>query len=374
MKSTFAVWLVLGIGAGGLIWLNDRHTPSSTAQADDQPSARQPDDRANSTPATPVPAPSSEREGKTSSTKIAKRDVEPGKSAPAGNTTPKEPEPQEDNQEDNTGGYFGRVLGEHFSSHPSTQRRILHLRSLSQNPGGKKPAAKPKEGIDLLIDVKNRLARASSEALSEVAGPLSLKDEWAIGTKVHDQLVESVEVDEQESQRIQALIEPLLAQLKRTKDMPYRITVIKDKTVNAFAHLGGHVYVYTGLLELFENDQQLMFVLGHEIGHIELEQCAKASLPGITAERIVGSVGKLPVDLMHKLVQLSYSEENELDADVWSYRRLKVLNYSDEHIFAFFKVMLNYEQEQKSKATEPKDSQPEEPKPKISSKSSVARS
>ena len=337
MKSNLAIWLIIGLGAGGLLWLNDRNTTPATAQPLDESSPQQPQGR-------PVSAP-------TAGTKENSADSPHAKVEQIQGTAPQDDSKELETQEDNEGGYVGRVLGEHFSSHPSTQKRLLHLRGLSQSSQNKKPTAKSKEGIDLLIDVKNRLARASSEVMAEVTGPLSVKDEWAIGSKVHKQLIESLEVDEQASQRLTTLAALLLKQLKRTKDMPYHFTVVKGKTVNAFAHLGGHVYVYNGLMELFENDQQLMFVLGHEIGHIELQQCAKASLPGIAAERIVGSLGKLPVDLMNKLVLLSYSEENELDADVWSYRRLKELNQDDEQIFAFFKVMLDYEREQKAESS-----------------------
>jgi predicted Zn-dependent protease len=43
--------------------------------------------------------------------------------------------------------------------------------------------------------------------------------------------------------------------------------IAKPDTVNAFALPGGKVFVYTGLIELSENNDQLAAVIGHEVAH-----------------------------------------------------------------------------------------------------------
>ena len=47
------------------------------------------------------------------------------------------------------------------------------------------------------------------------------------------------------------------------------ITVLHDKTVNAFCIPGCHIYVYTGMLDLVQNDDELAAVLAHELGHAQ---------------------------------------------------------------------------------------------------------
>jgi predicted Zn-dependent protease len=49
----------------------------------------------------------------------------------------------------------------------------------------------------------------------------------------------------------------------------YRIRVVEDPTLNAFAYPHGSMYVHTGLLARVENEDQLATVLGHEMTHVE---------------------------------------------------------------------------------------------------------
>jgi predicted Zn-dependent protease len=43
--------------------------------------------------------------------------------------------------------------------------------------------------------------------------------------------------------------------------------VLRTKDINAFCLPGGHVFVFTGLLPVVQNDDQLATVMGHEIAH-----------------------------------------------------------------------------------------------------------
>lgn len=55
---------------------------------------------------------------------------------------------------------------------------------------------------------------------------------------------------------------------KELPDAKWEFVVFDSKQVNAFALPGGKVGVYTGLLQLAENDSELAIVMGHEIGHV----------------------------------------------------------------------------------------------------------
>jgi predicted Zn-dependent protease len=52
-------------------------------------------------------------------------------------------------------------------------------------------------------------------------------------------------------------------------DLQYRVSVIEDPTLNAFAYPHGSLYIHTGLLARVENEDQLATVLGHEMTHVE---------------------------------------------------------------------------------------------------------
>ncbi|MBP7148169.1 MAG: M48 family metalloprotease [Acidobacteria bacterium] len=49
----------------------------------------------------------------------------------------------------------------------------------------------------------------------------------------------------------------------------YRVTVLEDPALNAFAYPTGSLFVHTGLLARMENEDQLATVLGHEMTHVE---------------------------------------------------------------------------------------------------------
>lgn len=49
-----------------------------------------------------------------------------------------------------------------------------------------------------------------------------------------------------------------------------RLQVIDDPTINAYALPGGGMFIYKGMLEFAESDDEVAAVLGHEIGHVIL--------------------------------------------------------------------------------------------------------
>jgi predicted Zn-dependent protease len=50
--------------------------------------------------------------------------------------------------------------------------------------------------------------------------------------------------------------------------MDWDITVFDDEQVNAFAMAGGKIGIYTGLLKVTKNQDQLAAVIGHEVAHV----------------------------------------------------------------------------------------------------------
>jgi len=51
-------------------------------------------------------------------------------------------------------------------------------------------------------------------------------------------------------------------------NQPWEFAVFDSSQINAFALPGGKIGIYTGILDLMENDDQIATVLGHEVGHI----------------------------------------------------------------------------------------------------------
>lgn len=102
-------------------------------------------------------------------------------------------------------------------------------------------------------------------------------------------------------------------------NIKYTFQVVDDNSINAFATMGGYVYINTGLMKAADNEAQLASVIGHEIGHIagrhaigHIKQAALSqgisSLIGVDRNTIV----QLGVQVA---LTLPNSRQDEYDAD-----------------------------------------------------------
>lgn len=65
-------------------------------------------------------------------------------------------------------------------------------------------------------------------------------------------------------------------------DMPVIIHYVDSKTVNAFATLGGHIVMYSGLVGKLESENALTLLLAHEMAHIKHRDPVVALGRGLT--------------------------------------------------------------------------------------------
>jgi predicted Zn-dependent protease len=75
----------------------------------------------------------------------------------------------------------------------------------------------------------------------------------------------------------------------------WEFVVFDSKELNAFALPGGKVGVYTGLMQLAENDAELATVMGHEIGHVIARHGAERMSEAMVIAGI-GAVGAAVVE------------------------------------------------------------------------------
>jgi predicted Zn-dependent protease len=108
---------------------------------------------------------------------------------------------------------------------------------------------------------------------------------------------------------------------KRTK---WEVVVFKDDNPNAFALPGGKMGVYSGMLKVAENQNQLASVLGHEVGHV-LAQHGNERMSQQQVTSVVLAAGSVYLDpvSMQALglgaqvgILLPYSRTHESEADV----------------------------------------------------------
>ncbi|WP_028774813.1 M48 family metallopeptidase [Shewanella waksmanii] len=79
------------------------------------------------------------------------------------------------------------------------------------------------------------------------------------------------------------------------KSAKWEVVVFDSDQVNAFALPGGHIGVYTGLLNVAENEHQLATVMGHEVAHVlahhSNEQVSRARMTGMGMQLADAALG-----------------------------------------------------------------------------------
>ncbi|RQO67025.1 peptidase [Aquitalea sp. FJL05] len=115
--------------------------------------------------------------------------------------------------------------------------------------------------------------------------------------------------------------------------------VYQTKEVNAFAMADGTVRVYSGLLDKMDDDQ-VRFVIGHEIGHVKLGHTKKAmqlAYSASAARKAAGSSGNSTAAALSEsdlgnfaeaIVNAQFSQSQESDADAYGVGFLKRHNYN----------------------------------------------
>ena len=119
--------------------------------------------------------------------------------------------------------------------------------------------------------------------------------------------------------------------------LPYAFHLVPNHSlINAFSLPGGHVYVGEGLLDLMSSEDQLAFILGHEIEHVDHYHCAeRVQVEARLRNLKVGIVGAL-VQIPLAVWQAGYSKDEELEADREGLRLAVLGGYSSYGAVSLF--------------------------------------
>jgi predicted Zn-dependent protease len=146
----------------------------------------------------------------------------------------------------------------------------------------------------------------------------------------------------------------ILANLPK-QPFKYHFYVIKEDVYNAFATPAGHIFIYSGLLDAMEEEEELAGILGHEIAHVycrhisqKIERAKKiglASLAGMAAGILLGMGGageagsavSMGSAAAGQSAELAYSRENEMQADEFGLQFITETGYSADGLLKVLK-------------------------------------
>ena len=117
---------------------------------------------------------------------------------------------------------------------------------------------------------------------------------------------------------------------KKTANCPeYSLNFRKSPVVgaNAFALPGGYMVLTDELVALSKNDDEIISVLAHELGHVKgrhaLRQMLQGTISGLIIIAVTGDVSSVASGLPAFMMTMSYTRELEVDADNYSLQSLK---------------------------------------------------
>lgn len=175
---------------------------------------------------------------------------------------------------------------------------------------------------------------------------ISDKQEVQIGRSINNQLV-SQEIRLYRNPQIVRYVEEIgqrLVAKSDRPDIPYTFQVVNDKGLNAFATMGGFVYVNTGLLTAADNEAQLASVMSHEIGHIAGRHAIGQMRKSALARGVAAAAGldrnlavQIGVDLA---LRRPNSRQDELEADQKGLQTMIRAGYAPSGMVAFMEKLL----------------------------------
>ncbi len=122
---------------------------------------------------------------------------------------------------------------------------------------------------------------------------ISQKEEMALGEKSYKESLSQSKIitGTKDATRIKN-IGAKIAKVANRSDFQWEFNLVEDEAINAFCLPGGKVVVYTGILKMAKNDDQLATVISHEIAHA-LARHGSERMSSSMVQQGLGAVGNI---------------------------------------------------------------------------------
>lgn len=175
---------------------------------------------------------------------------------------------------------------------------------------------------------------------------ISDRQEVQIGKQINNELVGS-QVRLYRNSEINRYVNDIgrrLVQESKRSNIPYTFQVVNDKSINAFATMGGFVYVNAGLIAAADNEAELASVMSHEIGHIVGRHSIQQMRQAAVAQGVAAAAGldrntmvRIGVDLA---LRRPNSRKDEFEADKLGLDTLARAGYAPSAMVSFMEKLL----------------------------------
>ena len=192
--------------------------------------------------------------------------------------------------------------------------------------------------VPLLIACENTNLSLLTEATSDAVTAVTLDDAdvhrvTRLAIAEVDQKHQIAPAGNRYEARLRRLTSPFLQRDGRTFDFKVYLT----REINAFAMADGSIRVFSGLMDLM-NDQELLFIIGHEMGHVVHDHTRRKVVMAYATSAVkkglasqdnqVGLIaGSMIGAFAEQLVNAQFSQHEERQADRFGAVFLKAAGY-----------------------------------------------
>ncbi len=159
---------------------------------------------------------------------------------------------------------------------------------------------------------------------------LTYDEERKYGKEIYREIVQAVPVNNDPYISLGADNIKKRLEEKALLPFPVTLTIIDSETIDAFATMGGYVYITTGLIGMCDKEEELAGVIAHEFGHVKKRHISKRMEKekylniGMLTTMLLGMLvggGSTPAAIITsgiagtQAMELKYSREDEEEAD-----------------------------------------------------------
>ncbi len=135
----------------------------------------------------------------------------------------------------------------------------------------------------------------------------------------------------------------------------FKVSILRDNSLNAFAAPAGYIYIHSGLILKMESSSELAAIVAHEMAHVTQRHIAGnierskiisiGTLAGVLAGALLGQssdIGEaLAVGSMAggQAATLKFSRENEREADQYGLRYLMMTDFDPKGMLKSFQML-----------------------------------
>jgi predicted Zn-dependent protease len=150
----------------------------------------------------------------------------------------------------------------------------------------------------------------------------------SITPQQEQKLASMLSVDMVLSESNSSYLKKVTQKLTACAALPYdiHVAVMEDEELNAFAVPGGMIYITSGILKKMQSENELAFIIGHELGHFKhkdhLRALGSRMVLGVVS-LMLGSDYGIASSMALGIGSAKYSQSAELAADAFG---LEVMN------------------------------------------------